>query len=155
MRIRRSAGFTLIELVMSIVLTALLMAVVAPFLVNLFQSYTASAAGADLASAAGPAVWQMQWDARNANHLNVTNACRLILRQPNATKIKYGYTAGTIIQILPSGAQLLLLAHVVAPGGVCPFTKLTTRLATYRFIYTGSANQGQYWVEGALSADGY
>ena len=94
MRTRPETGFTLIEMVVAIVVTAILMAMAAPLIVHLVDSYTVSAEGADLASAAGPAIWQIQWDGRNANHMkvNIGNTdCTLILRQSNNTKIKYRY----------------------------------------------------------------
>lgn len=150
---------TLIEMVVTIVLTAILMAVAAPLIIHLVDGYTAAAAGADLVSASEPAIWQIQWDARNANHMNVnvgTTSCMLLLRQPNNTKIRYQYDYGTgqIFQILPvSGAKpVLLLSDLSSPSGQCPFAVSNSRLVTYDLQYQGPSGQGRLVAEGALSA---
>ena len=133
------------------------MAIAAPLIAHLIASYMTGAEGADIASAGGPAIWQIQWDARNANHMNVnvgTTSCRLLLRQPNNTKIKYeyDYTQGEIFQILPRATRVLLLAYLTAPAGGCPFKVQNTRLVTYDLQYQGPSGQGRLVIEGALSA---
>ena len=70
---------TLIEMVVAIVLTAILMAMAAPLLTHLIRSYVTGAQGADLATAAGPAVARMQWDGRNAYQMVVAIVLTAIL----------------------------------------------------------------------------
>ena len=155
-----SAGFTLMEMVIVIVVTAILMAMAAPLIVHLADSYEVSAEGADLASAVGPAIWQIQWDARNSNNLNVNNgrtSCTLILRQsPNNNKVKYeyDYSTGEIFQRLPRLTPPLILAHLTAASGSCPFVKQNKYLATYDMWYQEPGSAGRIAVEGALPAYG-
>lgn len=148
-----SRGFTLIEMVVAIVVTAILMAMAAPLIVHLVDGYEAGAQGADLATAVGPAVWRMQWDARNASVMAVKKkTCILTLTESNgAANVTYQYKGG---QLLHNGA--LLLAYVQAPAG-CPFgnTVNGVRLVPYSFIYVGSGSYGQLPVQGELSAYGY
>jgi prepilin-type N-terminal cleavage/methylation domain-containing protein len=157
-----SKGFTLIEMILVIVVTAILMAMAAPLIVHLADSYEVSAEGADLASAVGPAIWQIQWDARNSNHLSINagkTSCTLILRQsPSNSKIKYqyDYATGEIFQRLPGVAPKLILAHLTVPGGRCPFAypiaSQKTYLATYAMRYQQPGGQGRIAIEGALTA---
>ncbi len=159
------AGFTFIEMVVVIVVTAILMAMAAPLIVHLVDSYEVSAEGADLASVVGPAIWQIQWDVRNSNHLSVNTgktSCTLILRQsPSNNKIKYqyDYNTGEIFQRLPGAAPVLILAHLTVPrgvpGGGCPFVAVAgqnNRLATYDMRYQKPGSPGRIAVEGALPA---
>ena len=156
-----SAGFTFIEMVVVIVVTAILMAMAAPLIVHLVGSYEVSAEGADLASVVGPAIWQIQWDTRNSNHLSVNTgktSCTLILRQsPSNNKIKYqyDYNTGEIFQRLPHVTPTLILAHLTVPGGGCPFAYVkgqNNRLATYDMWYQKPGSPGRIAVEGALPA---
>ncbi len=159
---RSDRGFTLIEMVVVIVVTAILMAMAAPLIAHLADSYELSAEGADLASAVGPAIWQVQWDARNSNHLNVNatgTSCTLILRQsPSNSKIKYpyDYATGELFQVLPGATPVLILAHLAVPGGGCPFTKgsgtQAAYVATYAMWYQPPGSQGRVAIEGALTA---
>lgn len=147
-------GFTLIEMVVAIVVTAILMAMAAPLIVHLVDGYDVSAQGADLATAAGPTVWRMQWDARNARAMAVSKACVLSLTESNgARNITYRYRAG---ELLRNGA--LALAYVQAPSG-CPFASPenfgSAVVVPYRFLYTGSSGQGQLPIQGILASYGY
>lgn len=155
-----SGGFTLIEMIVVIVVTAILMAMAAPLIVHLADSYEASAEGADLASVVGPAIWQIQWDARNADNLNVNNSktsCTLILRpappnQNNKVKYQYDYASGQIFQRLLHVAPKLILAHLTVPSGKCPFLKQNNYLATYEMWYQQPGSSGRIAIEGALTA---
>ena len=155
---RSDKGFTLIEMVVVIVVTAILMAMAAPLIAHLADSYELSAEGADLASVVGPAIWQVQWDARNSNHLNVNagrTSCTLILRQsPSNNKIKYqyNYAAGELFQKLPGATPALILAHIAVSGGGCPFANNNNWVATYAMWYQQPGSQGRVAIEGALTA---
>lgn len=171
MRTLSSAGFTLLEMVVAIVVISILMAMAAPLIVHLVDSYTASAEGAELASAMEPAVWQLQWDGRNAKQISVNTTgipCRLQLTQGTGTlldgkgisgrNIDYLYSAGEIFQTLPGGTAKLLIAHVTTLNGGCPFVYVNGsggRLMFYGLQYMGPSGQGKLTAEGVLSADGY
>jgi len=55
-----SRGFTLMEMIVVILVTAILMAMAAPLIVHLVDGYEADAQGADSISATGPAIWRMR-----------------------------------------------------------------------------------------------
>ena len=160
MSTRPDAGLTLIEMVVAIVLTAILMAMAAPLLTHLVRSYVTGAQGADLATAAGPAAARMQWDARNAYEMAVTNNCTLDLGNANGTILEtYQYTGGRLYR-----NNTLLLGDLQSPGGVCPFQPVSGALVpvtgtayavVYDFLYTGTSGQGHLAVNGVLSAYAY
>ncbi len=145
-------------MIVVIVLVAILMAMAAPLIAHLATSYETDAAGAGLAAAPGPALWQINWDARNSNHMAVntgTSSCVLILRQsPSNAKIKYiyHYALGEIDQKLPGATPVLLLAHLTVPGGGCPFTLKNQDLVFYDWQYQGASGQGHVTLEGLLTA---
>ncbi|HUW97629.1 MAG TPA: prepilin-type N-terminal cleavage/methylation domain-containing protein [Acidiferrobacter sp.] len=151
---RPSAGFTLIEMVVAIVLTAILMAVAAPLIAHLVDSYLASVQGADLASAVGPVVSRMQWDSRNAYQIQVLNPCTLALEDYNGQILEsYAYSGG---QLSLNGA--LILGDLRSPGG-CPFGTPSASSVYYSvpydFVYAGPSGQGQFAIDGVLSAYAY
>ena len=145
---------TLIEMVVAIVLTAILMAMAAPLLTHLIRSYVTGAQGADLATAAGPAVARMQWDGRNAYQMVVTNTCTLDLENAKGQILEdYHYAAGQLYR-----NNALILGDLQSPGGACPFTSAppyAPYAIVYDFLYTGPSAQGQLAVDGVLSAYAY
>jgi len=149
-----SRGFMLIEMVVAIVVTAILMAMAAPLIVHLIDAYDADAQGADLVAAAGPAVWRMQWDARNAWQMAISKGCsRLTLSESNGQNtVTYRYQGG---QLQRNGS--LVLGFVTRINGTCPFqtVKSAPQTILYGFIYTGASSQGRLTIQGALSAYGY
>lgn len=150
MSIRRDRGFTLIEMIVTIVLTAILMAMAAPLIAHLVDGYLTGAQGADLASAVGPAVSRMQWDGRNAYQMQITSSCVLDLEDVAGRVLEqYRYAGGQLFR-----NNVLILGDLQAQG--CPFapTPWTPYGVTYDFVYVGPGAQGQLPVEGALSAYG-
>lgn len=150
MSTRPDTGFTLIEMIVTIVLTAILMAMAAPLIAHLVDGYVAGAQGADLASAVGPALSRMQWDGRNAYQMQLTNGCVLELEDVTGRVLEqYRYAAGQLFR-----NNVLILGDLHAQG--CPFglTPWTPYVVTYNFVYAGPGGQGQLSVEGALSAYG-
>ena len=150
MSTRLSAGFTLIEMVVTIVLTAILMAMAAPLIMHLVDGYMVSAQGADLASAVGPAVSRMQWDSHNAFQMQVLSPCTLALEDNTGTIFEqYAYSGG---QLSLNGA--LILGDLQSPGG-CPFGTPSSTVdysVIYDFVYVGPSGQGQLAVDGKLAA---
>ncbi len=154
MSTRPDAGFTLIEMVVAIVLTAILMAMAAPLLTHLVRSYVTGAQGADLATAAGPAVARLQWDARNAYEMAVTKTCRLNLDNDKGQVLEYYHYVGRSLY----RDKALILGDLQSPGGACPFGPASggfVYAVTYDFLYTGPSGQGQLTVDGMLSAYAY
>ncbi len=151
MSTRPDAGFTLIEMVVAIVLTAILMAMAAPLLTHLIRSYVTGAQGADLATAAGPAVARLQWDGRNAYQMAVTNTCTLDLENAQGKVLEdYQYVAGHLER-----NGVVILGDLQSPGGGCPFIPVTSYTVVYEFLYTGPSGQGQLAVDGVLSGYAY
>ncbi|WP_297391937.1 prepilin-type N-terminal cleavage/methylation domain-containing protein [Acidiferrobacter sp.] len=157
MSTRPDAGLTLIEMVVAIVLTAILMAMAAPLLTHLVRSYVTGAQGADLATAAGPAVARMQWDGRNAYQMVVTNTCTLDLKNAKGQILEdYHYAGGRLYR-----DKALILGDLQSPGGACPFRpyrvvrKRGIVAVGYDFLYTGPSGQGHLAVDGVLSAYAY
>lgn len=148
------AGFTLIEMIVAVVLTAILMAMAAPLLTHLVRSYVTDARGADIATAAGPAATRMQWDGRNAYEMLVTNGCTLDMDNINGAVLeKYHYAGGKLYR---NGA--LILGDLQSPSGSCPFGPASggyVYAVVYQFLYTGPSGQGQLAVDGVLSAYAY
>ncbi|AWP22230.1 hypothetical protein C4901_01745 [Acidiferrobacter sp. SPIII_3] len=154
MSTRPDAGLTLIEMVVAIVLTAILMAMAAPLLTHLVRSYVTGAQGADLATAAGPAAARMQWDARNAYEMTVTNTCTLDLDNINGQTLEYYHYAGGRLY----RNTTLILGDLLSPGGACPFGPASggpVYAVVYDFLYTGPSGQGHLAVDGVLSAYAY
>ncbi len=148
MSTRPDAGLTLIEMVVAIVLTAILMAMAAPLLTHLIRSYVTGAQGADLATAAGPAVARLQWDGRNAYEMTVTNTCTLDLENINGQTLEsYQYAGGQLYR-----NTTLILGDLQSPGGACPFSQVDPYAVAYDFLYTGPSGQGHLAVDGVLSA---
>ncbi|MHB8253710.1 MAG: prepilin-type N-terminal cleavage/methylation domain-containing protein [Acidiferrobacter sp.] len=145
-----SGGFTLIEMVVTIILTAILMAMAAPLIVHLVDSYTTSAEGADLASAVGPAISRMQWDGRNAYQMQVLSPCNLVFEDSNGNTLEqYAYSGGQLFR-----NNALILGDIQAPSG-CPFGAPSTSpvyFVIYNFVYVGPSGQGRLAVDGVLSA---
>ena len=157
MSTRPDAGFTLIEMVVAIVLTAILMAMAAPLLTHLVTSYVTGAQGADLATAAGPAVARMQWDARNAYQMVLTNPCTLDLENQKGQILEdYQYAGGSLYL-----NSVLILGSLQSPGGACPFTPFEPAhhgypyAVQYDFLYMSPSGQGQLPVDGVLSVYAY
>jgi type II secretory pathway component PulJ len=142
---------TLIEMVVAIVLAAILMAMAAPLLTHLIRSYVTGAQGADLATAAGPAVARMQWDGRNAYQMVVTNTCTLDLENAKGRILEdYHYAGGQLYR-----NNALILGNLQSPGGACPFTPASPYAIVYDFFYKGPSTQGKLAVDGVLSAYAY
>ena len=151
MSTRPDAGLTLIEMVVALVLTAILMAMAAPLLTHLMRSYVTGAQGADLATAAGPAVARLQWDGRNAYEMVVTNTCTLDLDNNTGQVLEsYHYAGGQLYR-----NNALILGDLQSPGGACPFGSASggpVYAVVYEFLYTGPSGQGHLAVDGMLSA---
>ncbi len=145
---------TLIEMVVAIVLTAILMAMAAPLLTHLIGSYVTGAQGADLATAAGPAVTRLQWDARNAHQMVVTKTCTLDLENKRGKVLEtYHYAGGRLYR-----NNALILGDLQSPGGGCPFgpaSSVPVFTVVYDFLYTGPGGQGRLAVDGELSTYAY
>lgn len=151
MSTRPDAGFTLIEMVVTIVLTAILMAMAAPLLTHLIRSYVTDAQGADLATAAGPAVARLQWDGRNAYQMIVANSCTLDLENSKGQVLEdYQYVGGHLER---NGA--VILGDLQSPSGSCPFIQVSPYTVVYEFLYIGPSGQGHLAVDGVLSGYAY
>ncbi len=152
MSTRPETGLSLIEMVVTLVLTALLMAMAAPLLVHLFASYTVSAQGADLASAAGPAVARLQWDARNAYLMQLSAPCTLDMYNDQGVLLtSYSYARGQLFR-----NNVLLLGDIQA--ATCPFGASSPSypyVVTYSFRYAGPGGGGQFPVYGEVAAYAY
>ncbi len=156
MSTRPDAGLTLIEMVVALVLTAILMAMAAPLLTHLIRSYVTGAQGADLATAAGPAVARLQWDGRNAYQMVVTNTCTLDLENAKGQVLEdYHYAGGDLYRKQKGTKKALILADLQSPGGACPFAAAPPYTVVYDFLYIGPSGQGQLAVDGELSAYAY
>ncbi len=159
MSTRPDAGLTLIEMVVALVLTAILMAMAAPLLTHLVRSYVTGAQGADLATAAGPAVARLQWDGRNAYQMVVaTKTCTLYLKNKKGQVLEYyQYAGGDLYRKQKGTKKALILADLQSPGGACPFTSPPPYAPSvvYDFLYIGPSGQGQLAVDGVLSAYAY
>lgn len=165
MRMRfNNAGFTLIEMVVVIVLTAILAAMAAPLVVHLVDSYIVSQQGEDLATAVGPAVAEMQWDARSAGSLTLaTTGCGIVMAPPTGQTVPpvvtYTYTNNQILWNNGSN-NVPILSDVQPLSGGCPFTAVTTPTdltnfaVQYAFVYTGPGLSGRFPVQGTLLAYG-
>jgi hypothetical protein len=146
----------LIEMVVALVLTAILMAMAAPLLTHLIRSYVTGAQGADLATAAGPAVARLQWDGRNAYQMVVTNTCTLDLENAKGQVLEdYHYAGGDLYRKQKGTKKALILADLQSPGGACPFAAASPYTVVYDFLYIGPSGQGQLAVDGELSAYAY
>lgn len=148
-----SRGFTLLEMIVVILVTAILMAMAAPLIVHLVDGYEADAQGADAISATGPAMWRMQWDARASLSLalskRITKTCygELTATGPNGTAT-YRYQGGVLLR---NGS--MALSHLQS---TCPFTPSgLSQTVLYSFLYTGVNGLGRLPVEGAVSAYAY
>lgn len=150
-----SRGFTLMEMIVVILVTAILMAMAAPLIVHLVDGYEADAQGADAISATGPAIWRMQWDAREALSITPSNTAGcgsgFTATEPNGTKpltVTYLYQGG---ELLRNGS--VALSHLQSS---CPFSPSgLPHSVLYSFIYVGATGFGRLPVEGAVSAYGY
>ncbi len=143
-------------MVVALVLTAILMAMAAPLLTHLIRSYVTGAQGADLATAAGPAVARLQWDGRNAYQMVVTNTCTLDLENAKGQVLEdYYYAGGDLYRKQKGTKKALILADLQSPGGACPFAAASPYTVVYDFLYIGPSGQGQLAVDGELSAYAY
>lgn len=147
-----SRGFTLMEMIVVILVTAILMAMAAPLIVHLVDGYEADAQGADAISATGPAIWRMQWDARDALSITPSNTAGcgsgFTAAEPDGTTVTYLYQGG---ELLRNGS--VALSHLQSG---CPFNPSgLPRTVLYSFVYTGASGFGRLPVEGAISAYGY
>lgn len=147
-----SRGFTLVEMIVVIIVTAILMAMAAPLIVHLVDGYEADAQGADAISATGPAIWRMQWDASEALSISPSNTAGcgggFTAAEPNGTAVTYLYQGG---ELLRDGSVALI--HLQSS---CPFRPSgLPSTVLYRFVYTGANGLGRLPVEGAVSAYGY
>jgi hypothetical protein len=136
-------------MVVVIVLTAILMAMAAPLVVHVADSYMVSTEGADAASVVGPAISRLQWDGRNAYSMSVTSPCVLVLLdQYGNTLEQYSYSGG---QLFLNNA--LILGNLQSSAS-CPFSAFDTYPYTvlYSFTYVGPSGTVRLPVDGVLSA---
>ncbi len=152
-----SRGFTLMEMIVVILVTAILMAMAAPLIVHLVDGYEADAQGADAISATGPALWRMQWDARAALSIalskKISGGCysEFTATEPAAarvTTVVYQYQGGALLRNGSIALSQLQSSCPFSPSGL-PSTVL------YRFVYAGANGLGRLPIAGAVSAYGY
>jgi prepilin-type N-terminal cleavage/methylation domain-containing protein len=101
-------GFTLIELIMVVVITAIIAAISGMVLVNGVRSYGVGEAVTPLANKGSAALTQMTVDLNAAVQFTTVNLQDLVFVDINGDTITYDYTGNTLTRKLNSGAAYVV-----------------------------------------------
>lgn len=132
---RRAAGFTLVELVITIVILGILAAVAAPILFGGFRVFSTSTADLHTLDKLRYATERMARELREVQH--TAGAYALTLAAPTASSLSFTKNNGTTVTLNGTAPPLLTLSY----SGVGTYT-LTDQVAPGGVAFTGYALDG-------------